>query len=269
MENRSLNSEDPFLEDRAPASLESLPLELMWEILYRLDSQGLNSLVNISPQYYRAYTCNAQWILSEVVRREIGPECMYEAVAVIQASNIRSREDQATIEFLRRYRLERWEEPPQVLSLSASLQLISFHQSIVSGFVNDFISSTLSRYPMRQTPLKPDGPPSANELRRIYRAFYRFELYCVLFRRRPTEPRLVSISDGRLAASDQYRHFLYFLPPWEVEELFCVHDYLYRRIFVPVDDYLGHDIARGLQGSWWVEDCKRCDAFLALATSYY
>ncbi|KAL9109246.1 MAG: hypothetical protein Q9187_008190 [Circinaria calcarea] len=94
-----------------------------------------------------------------------------------------------------------------------------------------FLASCLLR---RQ---QPQSQPSAlpllpSESHRLRRALWRYQLYCLLFH----QPGGLSTMTGKRPLTpaeahipDQYA-FLARLPPWEVEELECVYDALYRDI---------------------------------------
>ncbi|MCJ1402995.1 hypothetical protein MMC11_006217 [Xylographa trunciseda] len=97
------------------------------------------------------------------------------------------------------------------------------------------------------------GPFSSTERRRIERAFYRFELYCNLFRER-------KYGDDRFSPEEQRDIFFASYTPWENEQLACIHDYLFDRLSIRAfrvmtlteiafNDVAEHDI---YWGEWYI-----------------
>ena len=111
-------------------------------------------------------------------------------------------------------------------TLSQGIYVDKLYQHI-QYFAADLASSALSEmFPLssgiNNGPTIP--PPSASEIRRMERTFFRFELYCNLFRNYRVDRR------KRFTAEEQMEVFLNQFPPWEVEQLACVRDYLLRYI---------------------------------------
>lgn len=138
--------------------------------------------------------------------------------------------------FIARYKEHRQAETPSPLPLSVSIDLICFHKKIICHFTDDFGSSMLAVHPLSKGTISRYSPLSATEIRRIHRAFYRFELYYRIF------------AGSQWAAAEWLGFtaptvsFLSLYPPWEVEELHCVHDFLYRRFSVAYMEVAHHDV---------------------------
>ena len=64
-------------------------------------------------------------------------------------------------------------------------------------------------------------PLSTNETTRIRRALYRYELYCNMF-----GPQNYMLHEHEVMV------FLRLFPPWEVEEIGCIHTYLQNRLTI-------------------------------------
>ncbi|KAA6412169.1 MAG: hypothetical protein FRX48_04320 [Lasallia pustulata] len=141
--------------------------------------------------------------------------------------------------FLAKYKARRHAEPPPSLPLPVSIELICFHKKIIRYFAKHFASSLLAVHPLSRDSALCYVPPSSTETRRIHRALYRFELYYRLF------------AGSRWEAAEWLGfpaptiNFLSLYPPWEVEELHCVHDFLYRRFLVAYIDVAQHDVRMG------------------------
>jgi len=221
-------------ESISNASLDSLPAELKASILYSAPNiVTLKTLVRSSPLYHEAYLDERKSILSTVLLRDIGPQVLSDALAVHEASQIGiegtgSRKDRVKA-FLSQYKAERGSSSPATCdSLDIeTLESLSRLQSVFTTITSDFCQTTLSVNPVNGERIQPGGELSVNEKRRIYRAFYRFELFRALFAR---SYYLVAPEDSwYFDTMDQSFLFLSIFNAWEVEELACVHDYIFRR----------------------------------------
>lgn len=236
------------------ASLEGLPAELKLSILRAAPSiYTLETLVRSSPLYHKVYLSDRKSILSEVVLRDIGIEVLGEALAIHAASELGFPQGYGGLEydlmpFLSRYKLRR--EPggrkdivvnflaqykvdqssssaitPDSLDIR-TLESLARLQSTVAKVASDFCESTLPYHPGTEEIVQGHNELSPNEKRRIYRAFYRCELFRVLF---DDTRRFRTDDNERFDTMDQSFLFLYIFKTWEVEEMACVHDYMFRR----------------------------------------
>ncbi|KAB5577709.1 hypothetical protein GE09DRAFT_1280215 [Coniochaeta sp. 2T2.1] len=158
--------------------------------------------------------------------------------------------------------------PLDVLSLEKT-------QSIIHHFTTDFASTSLPLYKasFSSTPIsrRPDTP-TADELDRIYRAFYRFELYTRTLGLRSLYISTTSESDastqsrtddtatdadailelGRISDS--------FFNPWSAwanEQLLCVYKYLDGKVAAPFSEIPQHDLEWAYRRVNWVEPGPR------------
>ncbi|KAF3483340.1 uncharacterized protein GIQ15_02664 [Arthroderma uncinatum] len=104
---------------------------------------------------------------------------------------------------------------------------------VIEFFIDDFASWACSR---RRNTTATVAPISSSERCRIARAFYRFEIYCNLFR----PSRRVSLD-----AETQEELFIRQFAPWETEQLCCVYDYLVEKITPAFNDIAEHNIQWG------------------------
>ena len=105
-------------------------------------------------------------------------------------------------------------------------------------------------------------PLSANETRRIHRSFYLFELYCIAFRyRRPTELANPG-KDRRFSIHSQSCFFHQKFPPWQLEQLACVYDFLKAHITPAFEDLAKHDVNWGYQYIDWLDSASPHKEFL-------
>ena len=232
-------------------NLEDLSYELKSEILhFSTDVDSLKALVQASPSFYEVYKEMRSSVLNAVVARDIHPDILVDALAVVHASRITPRTSDQVRSFLRYYSTNRHKEPVKWLPNPLLVKLGSFHQRYVEAFAKEFVSWNLEVHPVSQEPQAAYRSPSLLETRRIHRSIYRFELYCILF----GQKRDVQHEDDmlyrwyRLDSFYQKELFLMLYPPWEVEELYCIHDYHYWRLSVPFGEVARHDLRMGALG---------------------
>jgi hypothetical protein len=123
----------------------------------------------------------------------------------------------------RQYREGNNDRPPilKPLDLEATISLVQLHCSIM-GVADNFHYSTLSKHPLSGQNLKYEEL-SPSERRRIYRACYRFEIFSYLF------ANLIWYHPpAMLAASLAGALFFPGFKDWEIEEIFCIRDYIFR-----------------------------------------
>ena len=229
------------------ATLERLPTEIQLTILLNIgDIASLKSLVRASPRYHSAYLSQRHAILERVLFNSIHPEVLYDAFSAIDSAKIKTsdRKDRAARvrTYLSDYRHTRdtW-VPPEHLDLETLYGLARL-QNHVQHSTQDLYRVASSSHPFPGTQMMHSEELSVNESRRFYRAFYRFDIFCNLFRNWKTPPadELLSKASNRhpenpfvLEPLEKSSRFLSLFNPWEVEELACVRDYFsnyYRRM---------------------------------------
>lgn len=212
--------------DPQRASLEGLAVELQFEILQRLpDLPTLDAIVHASPSYHRAYVARRQSILARVISRDIGPDIQFEARAVAMTQLINKEDGSAIRDFLEDCKSTR-QQPASVLFETFPLShitILSQLQHAVRFVMKDFCKTTLSRDPLSGEKEEDIKPISTDEARRISRALYRFELFCIIFSQPSFKVK------RKLDCMDMCHLFLNQFPPWEVEEIACIRDYIIGR----------------------------------------
>ena len=229
------------------ATLERLPTEIQSAILLNIGDIGsLKSLVRASPRYHSAYLSQRHAILKRVLFNSIHPDVLYDAFSAIDSTKIikGNRKDRAARvrTFLSDYTdtREKW-TPPEHLDLEILCRLARL-QNHVQYSTEDLCRIAISSHPFPGTQIVHGEDLSINESRRFYRAFYRFDIFCNLFRnwKSPPDDELLSNASDRhhenpfqLEPLEKSSRFLSLFNPWEVEELACVRDYFfnyYRRM---------------------------------------
>jgi len=234
--------------------LEKLSPELQILILLQLPStQSLYSLIRASPQYYQVFLTWKERILSAVVGRMVIPHVLPDAIAAVGASHLEPRGPgrETVVSSIESFQYDRKiDHSKKLLPLATSVSLCQLHRS-VEYFVNDYTRRTTAalkqycqstglthRSEITQTPEGQHVPLSSIEEGRLHRAFYRLELYGRLFYRKP-------FTEKKLSALEQAHIFLAEFPPWEVEELACIRDYILLRL-ADVFDQVEEDFVKSI-----------------------
>jgi hypothetical protein len=224
------------------ASLETLPLVIKLAILAQIpDVETLDKLILASRVY--SGLCSedvGKEVVFTILHRELSPSLIVEAQAILEARRIwrnetwlmsvegfvhtcKNEKRLASVENEDREREERGFRLEEGV-----LEIVKRH-SLIVAMVKEFFAETLAVHPVTKELV--DGPVvlSKTEEIRVQRAFYRFEIFRVLFAEK----------DIRKSGEYQGRYFgerelsdLYFsgtgMRAWEVEELACVRDWMFR-----------------------------------------
>ena len=199
------------------SALEVLPIEVKQAIMSTLpDVWSLKSIALTSSPLYRAFTGAEVVITSRVLLNEVELDVLPEAAAALESSRLKPWTRQRIQDFVFQHLHSRG-PPPQKWTLSDAL-LISKLYDHVYYFTADLASKTLVKPPISTYLKSNQAPLSQNEITRIIRAFYRFEIYCNIFR---DPKRTINVREQRDI-------FFSNFSPWENEQLACIHDYLFR-----------------------------------------
>lgn len=213
-------------------SLVSIPFDMIQAVLCFLpDVSSLRAVISTCTTLHRAFRNVERLVTERVLSNQMGSELLREAYMVLESSGLKKSWSKKAVEdFLQRQKLIIIDQTTQLrrpLTFSGGIYVDRIYQH-VHYFAADFASSALSK----MIPLSSsanNGPtltpqPSASEIHRMERTFFRFEIYCNLFRKYKT------LSEKRFTPKEQMELFLKQFPPWEVEQLVCVRDYLLRYI---------------------------------------
>lgn len=195
-----------------------LPIEVKLVIMSALpDVWSLTSTALTCSSLYRILADNEALLTSKVLLNETNFDILPEAVAALESSRLKPWTRQHIRDFTFQH-LHARKLPTQRYALSDALHISKLYYH-VRYFAVDFASKTLAKRPVSGHLEPTSAPPSQAELTRIQRAFYRFEIYCNLFR--DPERTLFSVAEQRDV-------FFSCFSPWENEQLACIHDYLFR-----------------------------------------
>ena len=222
--------------------IDRLSTELITLILLELPTiQSLHSLIRASPKILHVFLASKENILLFLLRRTIKPAVFIDALAAVQASQLKeSSPDRKTVlAFLRRYEIKRHkavEEQGQHFSRRTAVSLCQLYWStqyfikeltIRSNFYlhrcrDSFIRSQNGSSDLLRKTGKLSIPLSFTEETRLERAFYRYQLYTQIFSSDMEYggEKLWELPSDSHFFLNKYQH-------WEIEELACVENYLW------------------------------------------
>ncbi|KAL2132998.1 hypothetical protein VTI74DRAFT_3036 [Chaetomium olivicolor] len=230
-----------------------MPLHLLAMVLSRLDNlRSLASAIFTHPSLYAAFEEDRHRIVRHVIKSEIPPRLMKYALCTYFASSpsLDRGDLQRIVGFLQDNFGYGGPLPPDPFSSSIDMHLVSTlsrTHSIVQYFTDDLLRDMLPLVHQHLGLHRPDHiSASPDEVFRIQRAMYRFEIYCNLFRYRYTPAEL-----RRLETLIE-DHFLGYFSPWVNDQLVCIHHYFERVLSRAFDEVAAHDISWGSQCVSWL-----------------
>ena len=202
-------------------AVERMPVELRQQLLGSLpELMSLRSTVLTCSSFYQAFINAEVLITTSVLKNQVDLEVLPEAVTALESSYLQPWTRERIQEFAHDYLGSRRVQPPS-WTLAEALPLDRLHRHVQS-FAAAFASRALrEQLGVDELDAIPKYPPSPDEIHRIQRALYRFELYCNLFR----DPKRTLFE-----IDEQMRLFFYKFSPWEIEQLGSIHDYLFHVI---------------------------------------
>ncbi|KAI8689686.1 hypothetical protein LRP88_14021 [Fusarium phalaenopsidis] len=216
---------DPFL---------SLPSELRVQILTQLQTSSLHQMIRASPAMLHEYTQSKSYIAGVFISQDFGDELMQDAMAVLTFPNLDTPDypHEAVDRHLALWASEQFSNPLETHNKEVieDLDRLRIRLRI---FIGDYVAKATARVPFRQYRHLPSHSPtqadifdvdqlSDSERRRFFQAFLRYELLCKIYSQTCISglywpwnwKKLWEVRDIRVG------------PHWEVEALFCVHNYL-------------------------------------------
>lgn len=209
-------------------SLLSLPFDMILAIFCFIpDVPSLRAFISTCTTLHRTFHNDERLVTESVLLNQMGCGLLREAYMLLESSHLKSCWSKKAVEdFVQRQKVIVTTGLRGSWTLSGGIYVDKIYKH-AQYFAADFASSACSEmYPLNsgngdQT-VPP--PPSASEIHRMERNFFRFELYCNIFRNYKT------VNEKRFSPEEQREVFLKQFPPWEVEQLVCVRDYLLRYI---------------------------------------
>ena len=226
-------------------AFERLPPELQTIVMGNMpDVKSLSSIVHASPIYHQTYLSAREEILHDTTVRilhehNVSTLDAWTAVNVPQIGMGFVDRKGMTIDFLERYG-DGMTDGRQRFTVKDSLAILSLQKKMVV-LVEAYCNKVLSQNPnSNPSPRKEHERREASqfELRRLYRAFYRYEIWSRIFS--ANETLTDSPQRGRsshFVFDEGYAATVYLglFPIHEVEELACLHNYA-KNFYIEWDD---------------------------------
>lgn len=219
-------------------SLDRLAPELLFMILQSTDSPlDLYHLISASPSCFRAFSRSPELVLSSVIRNALPGNNVRHALAILQAPSTKPEISSFLSDFYFNDAFS-FDFPTSKEGILRLYHVYNRCCYLLNGFCERAMrelgipgqqSPSCGRDEQRNdgTQKPPAHLPSWSELTRLQRAFFRFFLYCQVFPGHEDDPYgSVEPSPPLYNAHQQFSLFLAHLPPWEVEEMCCVEQYL-------------------------------------------
>lgn len=206
------------MDKKEKSCLECLPLEIAQHIL--ASSDDIFSLVSAALScslFYHAFTGAEENITRQVLHKHLNPALLNDAVLARDSSR-RTFWSDADVRRMLSQHFEPHKAPCMKWKLSVVIPIAKQYNDI-HYVASELASQAISE--AERLEKEPDSvrmPLSVNEVTRIERTLYRFELYCNLFRE--------SAQFTFIPGAEQRAVFFSKFSPWENEQLACVHDYL-------------------------------------------
>ncbi len=221
-------------------SLDNLPYELKLAILHEItDLVSLRALTCASPAYREVYRSESHLIQSSVLLNDDYPDLLLDLRSTAEVMQV-AVDDKFHAPEIERF-VERCKAKAKASSFmigfgSWTIETLVDVDLTVRHAIKQYFQFALSCHPVTGEPLKNNRPVSHSEIRRIHRAFYRYELFCIIFRESD-----LSIADAWTRGDIQmacdledllqikYFLFIALFKAWEIEGIACIRDYIIRR----------------------------------------
>lgn len=207
------------------SGITKLSCELVASILRSFDDISfLPPTLLTCRQFYAAFKEYPN-ILIEIMRQQVTSDLLPYSVAVVEASRLPHPRTSVGIQTL----LDTlYDDPAQLV---ARLQMMTLSDMLRMGRTHDVIHDLATDFAADAWDLLSHGDSgvsgklvlSPKEYFRFCRAFYRVELFCTLFRGE-------GIARPTAVDKSEIRGYLSRHPPWENEQICCVHDFLEKRL---------------------------------------
>lgn len=234
------------------ARLEELPFELKLMIMEEVpDLTSVKSLSFVSRDFHGIWESKKIMILSNNFLSDLSSELLAEAHNIVRLSRLgygRDNHRQVVEIFLDDAEYPENLKTSQIEPTRLS-DIAALHDDI-KWLATDFYRSTLLKHPITGDKLENLPHPSRTELNRIYRGFYILEYFCNCFRVSPQ-----GIARDFFTAEDQANLFLSGYSAYEVEELVCIRDYIFRTLsemFPDIEEELSQTSIRYVELDPWL-----------------
>ncbi|OAQ58310.1 hypothetical protein VFPPC_11650 [Pochonia chlamydosporia 170] len=239
---------DPVLEDSQTkldceypsfnAPLESLPPEILRQLLSILKLEELRTLVFTSPVIHQQYLLDRRYLLCKCLETTLCGAAV-DAYVVYQSSSAdfsNSRTREKVVQFLNSYQdrhsSAQYLNLAEILTEDEAVSMVVFFSSIIKPLAQHYSAWALANLSSETGDSLSHEPLTKTEEQRLIRGLYRFQLSCNLF---GTNCQGISLkSKLGFQPVDILKIFICIFEPWEVEEIACIYTFAkekYDQIF--------------------------------------
>lgn len=233
--------------------MELLPTEIKIKIFTSLPAlPDVWSLNRTSTSFHKTFVGAKTFIIQKWVKNGLDPKLLREVLALGRSIQISVWSREAVLEILDTYFSVQPTIKTIMWDMSTAMKIHQL-QTLVECFAAEFAADARGRDSLTDDDSSLKSAPTTSELRRFQRNFWKFELYCNLFRK--ITPRNRRIRQHRFSTDEQKSIFFDHFTAFENEQLGCVHDYLWDQVSCAFDEVAAHDVKWG--GKWqvdWVSD---------------
>ncbi|RAL05390.1 uncharacterized protein BO80DRAFT_478364 [Aspergillus ibericus CBS 121593] len=235
------------------ATLEGLPVELHISILFTVPDLGsLGSLILASPAYYDTYQLVKEELLQNLLQEHYaGLINIADAITAIRskglyAYNIANKEkiialldSQHRSDEIRQREVSSGPLPDEPATIKEIIQLLQLHDMAIR-VLEDYSRTTKQPFWIEHNTWANDHLPlalSEIEKRRVFRAFYRLQIYRNIF---GSVERAFN-QEKTFTSEESWQLFFSTMAPWEIEEFACLFQHYchkYQGIIREVSDNL-------------------------------
>ena len=229
------------------SALEVLQPELQQQVLLQVQTpKDLHAIMKASPRLFQVYSLNKERTLSTIARRQFHSATLPDALRLVKLAQMQRSLCSEEVRNLCGIDSAQISERQNAISLVSESVALCKLAECIKFFINDYARNTIPVMEERGRSLahtvQPEYPPddshscsrlSDSEHGRLQRAFCRFEVYRHLFAKcRPGFDHTLQacLQSPPLEPEEQARLYLGQLPDFQITEINCVRDYLFRRL---------------------------------------
>ncbi|KAL6696337.1 hypothetical protein J3F84DRAFT_373730 [Trichoderma pleuroticola] len=222
-------------------SITKLPREVMTSVMRELGNIRFLVPCILTCRYFYSCFKGDPNIAVDIFEQQITPALVPYSIALLDATHLDPRTTTSVRELLETLNKEPSKLRSRLRSMPIPLlvEMGKLHdpiQSLATQFANNAWAH-ISNDQGSQTPRNLRLSPT--EYYRFGRAFYRFELYCTLF-------RSGMLSSFEWDSHDERAWFFAQYAPWENEQVGSAHDFLELKLAEASYDVLAHDVEFGV-----------------------
>ncbi|KAJ3530857.1 hypothetical protein NM208_g9136 [Fusarium decemcellulare] len=255
---------------KSSSALEALPLDtLSYALSFLSDKASLRAALISCPALYNAFKHREAYIASSVLFQSMDEGVYQEAVVAFNLKLETWSGAKACVEAINRFFEKERTIAAEHLAFPKVQSMWRLHRSI-EYLANEIVRSVKAEHPTVKD--FTDLQPTAADIYRVQRAFYRLDMYLTIFT--TTHGSWLDDNGGKnrtltkdemeeahwahcLAGLEKHRVKKAFCSNFsivEIEQLMCIRDMLMVHVAPVYNDFAEHDIAMGIYMPYYIRD---------------